>query len=279
MSIQRIEAFIQSGLYKELKQHEGRAKILKGMIRDEQSALNRKRMVWTSLGVVGQFQYSSTYEYNRLELNEYLYDLGLLPEIASIDGNLLSNAQSAELKRFCIPGKSYVRYTPNSLGRVDCSLSDDEYKSNFSLPLEKKVSVWRELHERKEALSVAWDNERVKAIGAEGFQQSRSIHMETGTLTLLTTPVSYRASDVFQYCGADTLIQCAKVDQEKLDEYAAKGYLKKSELKSFRKLVDVQERYLLMTLQSEEQKRKYWDSKVNRLSRLSQLSNLRDGSY
>ncbi|MFC6228753.1 hypothetical protein ACFQI7_13125 [Paenibacillus allorhizosphaerae] len=122
-----------------MKQQEGRAKIIKDMIREEQSALNRKRMVWTSIGVVGQFQYSNSYEYNRLELNEHLYDLGLLPEIATtIDGDLLSNAQATELKRFCIPGKRYVRYSPNHLGRVDCSLSNDVYNSYFSLPLKKR---------------------------------------------------------------------------------------------------------------------------------------------
>ncbi len=227
MTVRGIEGFIQSGSYRELKQLEAKAKILKGMIRDEQSALKRKRMVWKRLRVVGQFQYFSMYEYNQLELNEYLYDLGLLPEIASVDGNLLSNAQVAELKRFCIPGNKYVRYTPNRMGRVDCSLSDDEYKSYFSLPLMNKVGFWRELHERKEALSLAWGNERVLALDTKGFQESSSIPLELGTLSLLTTPVSYRALDVLQSLGPDTLIQCAKVDQEKLDEYAARGYLKK----------------------------------------------------
>lgn len=141
------------------------------------------------------------------------------------------------------------------------------------------MSVWRESHERKEALRLAWDNERVQAIGAEGFQHSRNIYLETGTLSLRTTPESYRASDVLRLFGPDTLIQCAKIDQEKLDEYAARGYLRKSELKSFRKLISVQERYLLMTVQSEEEKRKYWDSKLSRLSTLSQLSNLFKRSY
>lgn len=78
MTVRGIEGFIQSGSYRELKQLEAKAKILKGMIRDEQSALKRKRMVWKRLRVVGQFQYFSMYEYNQLELNEYLYDLGLL---------------------------------------------------------------------------------------------------------------------------------------------------------------------------------------------------------
>lgn len=54
--------------------------------------------------------------------------------------------------------------------------------------------------------------------------------------------------------GADTLIHCAKVNQEKLDEYAGRGFFKKSELKSFSRIVDVQERYILMTLQRESDK-------------------------
>jgi hypothetical protein len=242
------------------------------LIRDDQATLNKKRMEWTSLGVVGQFQNFNTYEYNRMELNELLYNLGLLPQIASIDCHFLTSEQLEELKPLALPGKKYVRYTPNRLGKVDYSCVAVECDLYVGMSIEEKVVIWREMYERREFLDKAWEIQRIQAIGDDIFQPSRSVSLDTGTLSLLETPASYKATDVLHLFGPDILIHCAKVDQEKLDEYAAKGYLKKSELKSFRKLVDVQERYILMTLQSEDEKRKYWDSKLRKFSTLSQLS-------
>jgi hypothetical protein len=147
-----------------------------------------------------------------------------------------------------------------------------------NIPIKEKVILWNETYERKESLSKSWEIERLQAIRSVMFPLSSSVTVETGTLSLLEAPAIYQAADIQQIFGSDTLIHCAKVDHEKLDECAARGYLKKSELKAFRKLVDVQERYILMTLQNENEKRKYWDSKLRRLSILSQLSTASGGS-
>ncbi|MFC0213514.1 hypothetical protein ACFFK0_13780 [Paenibacillus chartarius] len=153
MTLLGIMEFIQSGSYKELKHLGNTAATLKEMIRAEQAALESKRMVWTSLGVVGQFQYFNTFEYDRLQLNEYLYSLGLLPRIACIEISLLSSKQAAEMKQFCIPGNKYVRYTPNRLGRINGDMSEEENTSYHSLSLTNKVSTWKEVYERKETLT------------------------------------------------------------------------------------------------------------------------------
>lgn len=108
MSIFGIQAFIQSGSYKELKLHEEKGRILKDMIRDEQARLNRKRMVWRSVGVVGEVQKANTYEYSQDKLNEFLYSLGLLPDVACIDSSKLTRSQIEILKEFRMPGKRHV---------------------------------------------------------------------------------------------------------------------------------------------------------------------------
>lgn len=276
MTILGIEGFIQSGAYKELKQLEEKSNVLKRLIRDEQAATGRKRMVWTSIGVVGQFQLNKAYEYNFLEFNEYLYNLGILPKIASINVGLLSNEQIIELKRFCIPGKSYVRYTPNRLGRVDCHIPLDEYNYYLSMSQRKKISVWKEMHLRNKVLRKAWESERYHAVNADTFQISKSISIKTGSISLHKRSERLSVGHVLHFLGPKVLIHCARVDHEKLDEYMARGYLKKSDLNSVRKIIDVQESYYLMTLQSEEEKSRYWDSKLRRLSKLSQLSTLHE---
>ncbi|WP_018756431.1 hypothetical protein [Paenibacillus terrigena] len=276
MAILGIEDFILSGAYKEFKQLEEKTNVLKSLIQDKQAATGRKRMVWTSIGVVGEFQLNKTYEYNFLELNEYLYNLGILPKIASINGGLLSNEQKTELKRFCIPGRSYVRYTPNRLGRVDCHIPLDEYNYYLSMSQRKKVSVWKEMHLRNKVLSKVWESERFHAVNADTFQRSRSISIKTGSISLHKRSEKLSVGHVLHFLGPKVLIHCARVDHEILDEYLARGYLKKSDLNSVRKILDVQERYYLMTLQSEEAKSRYWDSKLRRLSMLNQLSTLHE---
>lgn len=128
------------------------------------------------------------------------------------------------------------------------------------MSLEGKVAIWRDIYLRKEFLNKAWEIEKARAIRSDAFNLSKKISIDTGTLCLKETRASYKVEDVLKLFGSDTLINCAKVDQEKLDEYAARGFLKKSELKQFRKIIDVQEKYILMTLQHENEKRKYWES-------------------
>ncbi|KRE48410.1 hypothetical protein [Paenibacillus sp. Soil724D2] len=272
MTILGIEAFIQSGAYRELKHLEEKSNVLKCLIRDKQSALRRKRMVWTSIGVVGQFQINKTYEYNFIEMNEYLYDLGILPKIASINGDLLSQEQEVELKRLCTPGKSYVRYTPNRVGRDECHNPLDEYNHYLSMSLSNKVSVWKDMHLRKSVLNNAWERERKQAVNMDLFHISSNIPIKTGSLSLIKTLERFQAAHVLQLFGPNVLVHCARVDYMILEEYAARGYLKKSDLNSFRKTLDIQESYHLMTMRSENARRRYWDSKVRRLSKLSQLS-------
>lgn len=272
LSVHGIEIFIQSGLYEELKQQAEKAKILKTMIRDGQARLNKKRMEWRNIGVIGIFQNYSVYENKRLELNELLYNLGLLPEVASIDGRLLMTEQAEELKSYCQQGNRYLRYTPNRLGRVNISHISYECSQYVDMPLEDKVVIWKETHIRKELLNKVWKMEQVKTLTSEAFQSSISICLETGTLSLLDTPVTYNAIDVYQLFGAETLIHCSYVNSDKLDECAVRGYLKKSEINSLRKLVDVQERYILMTLKTEEEKRGQLDNKLKKLSWVSRLS-------
>ncbi|KIL41924.1 hypothetical protein SD70_03285 [Gordoniibacillus kamchatkensis] len=261
------------------KSIEEKAKILKTMIRDGQATLNQKRMEWTNIGVTGIFQNYSVYENNRLELNELLYHLGLIPEVASIDGRLLTTEQTEELTSCCQQGKRYLRYTPNRLGKVDISHINDECCSQYvDLALKDKVAIWKETHLRKEFLNRVWKMEQAKTLTSEAFQSSTSVRLETGSLSLLKTPVTYKAVDVYQRFGSDTLIHCSYVNSETLDECAARGYLNKSELDSLRKLVDVQERYILMTRQTEEEKHRQLDFKSKKLSWISQSKSFGNGS-
>ncbi|MGQ7889136.1 hypothetical protein [Paenibacillus sp. WC2504] len=246
---------------------------MKLLIRDDQEALNRKRMIWTSIGVVGQFQYSKIYEYNHLEFNEYLFDLGILPNISIVESGLLSKQQLLELKPFCIPGNNYLRYTLNQFGKEDFHVANSECNKYLSLPLEQKVSVWKETHLRKAHLTNTWKIERSRAKAAESFRSSKTIPLETGSLTMLTTQVSYCASDVLRLFGSDVLISCSKVNVQKMEEYSVKGYLKKTELKSFRRISDVQEKYYLMTLQREDVKRRYWEWKLKKKFYIESISN------
>lgn len=263
-----IKKFILNGYYAQMKYEEEKQRKLKETIREDQTRLNKKRMVWRESGVVGEFTNFMQYNYKHLELNEMLYHLGILPLIASIETKALTENEVVKLRSVQIPGKRYVRYAPNK------EYTKVKYEeSDFTkTPLKEKVVQWKEAYTRFGFLSENWEKERATATHSEAFRISKQLHFEFGTISLLGTPVTYDAEDILQLLGGETLIKCAKVNTDKLPEYAAKGFFNMSDIKKFREVSGVCERYTLMTLQNENTRRNFWYGRLNNLSQLSQNS-------
>jgi len=87
---------------------------------------------------------------------------------------------------------------------------------------------------------------------------------------VLDGPKKYRTDMVLELFDEKTMFKYAKVNFDRMDEIRARGFLKNHELNDVRKVVDVQRRYILLSIQKEKVKKDYWYSKLERLSKLSQ---------
>ncbi|MDQ0874232.1 hypothetical protein QFZ77_002891 [Paenibacillus sp. V4I3] len=267
MSIEEVKNFITDGSYVRLKHAERKLRLLKNIIRDEQDMLNKKRMLWREHGVIGEFITSKVYEYNRLELNELLYDLGILPFISQLNSNLLSAEELQILKPIQVSGEKYIRYSPNILGKIN-GFDQDAYSLYINeLLLSNKVELWKKIFLEVEFLRSAWENKRKLAV--ESCGAFSSIAFELGTLTLLETPACYKVKKAVGYLTKESLLKCAVIDVQKIVEFTARGILKISELNKIRKITDFQRKYFLITLEKEHRKRLFWHAKLERISKLT----------
>lgn len=266
MSIEEVKKFIIDGSYAKLKHEEEKLKVLKTLIRDEQDRLNNNRMVWSEHGVIGEFVTNKLYDYDNKELNVLLYDLGLLPVISYLNTKLLSTEEVQFLKPFQILGVKYIRYTPNTFGKM-YGVSQGVFIENIlEISLSDKVALWKKTFQEVELLRTTWERKRKLAAIAPYFT---SISFEMGTISILESPVRFKSDKVFKLLNKEVFLNCAVVDIQRIIEYTARGFLKKSELNKLRKITDIQRKYILITLQREQNKRMYWQSKLELLSKLS----------
>ncbi|MGX4584452.1 hypothetical protein [Paenibacillus chitinolyticus] len=247
----------------ELKQEEERLRILKILIREEQESLDLKRIVWTVLGVVGEFKIYKVYDYNHEELNALLYNVGLLPLVTFIKSNVLSEVELGRLANIPSQRKRYLRFTPSipfkKLENIPL------FKINVDeLSLLDKVAMWKESNNRFVQLNTIWQREKLKAVVSSELETSKRYTFEFGTFSLLENPIKYRTDKVLELINEKTIFKCARVNLDTMDEIRAKGFIKKQELNGIRRVVDVQKRYILMTIQKEKAMRDYFYSRIRK---------------
>jgi hypothetical protein len=269
LSLEKIKDFVLDGSYMKLKQEEEKLYVLKKMIREEQDSLNLKRIVWNELGVVGVFETYKIYNYNHLDLNILLQDLGVLPLISFIKSEDLTVEELEKIKHVQTRREKYIKFSPNKVWKQNYPTL--LFDSNIDeTKLIEKVDLWRDSYYKYDWLNNIWKREKLRALFSPELNLSKKITFEGGTITLLEARLKYRTEKVFKLLDPESILKRATVDLDRIVEFTARGFLGNKELNNIRKVVDVQRRYLLMTIQKEQEKKDYWYSRLIRLSKLSQ---------
>lgn len=268
MGLDDIKRFIVDGSYMELKKEEERLSILKNLIREEQDSFGLKRSVWEKTGVVGEFQIYKVYEYNHEELKALLYNVGLLPLVSYIKSDDLSEEELGRVAHMPVQSKRYLRFTPTNIFNQHRNTA--LFANMEEVSLLDKVAIWKGCNNKFERLNTKWQREKLRALISPELKTSKRLTFECGTFSVLDGPKKYRTDMVLELFDEKMIYKCAKVNIDRIDEIIASGFLKKHELNGIRKVVDLQRRYILMTIQKEKVKKDYWNSKLERLSKLSQ---------
>ncbi|WNQ09677.1 hypothetical protein MJA45_18865 [Paenibacillus aurantius] len=270
MGLEKIKKFINDGRYLELRMEKEKLHILKNTIREEQDQLNIKRMVWAELGVVGEFQIYKRFDYNSIEVKHILHNIGLMPLVSYIRGNNLTDEELDMIDHIFPRKKRYLRFYPNPKFKQCQNVPLFNTEIN-DLNLIEKVDLWRQSYRNFEQLNNSWNRERKIALTSPELSINTKFPLECGTFSILESPPIYRTDILIGFLDTETILKKAVVDIVKLEDFAARGFINFSDLKLFRKVVDVQRRYWLITLQKEKDKKVYLENRLKRLSMLSQI--------
>jgi hypothetical protein len=273
MSLSDFEKFFENGDYSRLKRISDEIKLIKDCLRDELIKEETKRIEWRECGVVGKFRSVNRYDYNHIALNEYLFNLGILPVLSTVKETCLTKQEKQSIfEARKVDREDIVYFIPSKLTNLGSDKAKDFDLKINELSSVEKVILWKEKMVFKENLEEEW-KALLKGLSWLLKQKEKTnITSMFGTITVKSKNL-YSPISILELFGKDILIRSTRVRLEILEEYAAKGFLNMSEIKNFRKVVNVEQHFVLMELDKEE-RCKDWFSK--RLNKLSELSRRRD---
>ncbi|SDP01921.1 hypothetical protein SAMN04487897_13111 [Paenibacillus sp. yr247] len=250
--------------YGQMKRLESKTDYIKDIIRKELDRMDIKRVQYD--GVAGKYVACNVYETNHVALNDYLNDIGILPHVAQIDLSLIKDSPEdfIAVEPFLIPGRKYVRFSPNKAGRTP-----EEDFSHLGEDPHLLISQWSSSRQELVSLEKNYETLKRKMLKCSILQQERKLPLHYGSVSLLDGKPSFDSEAVYAALGDHFLIQYGKVDMEQLDNFIAMGFLKKMEVDQFRRLVDVRLRFVLISEEDEAKMFAYFHDKTRRLSKLS----------
>ncbi|MDD9266153.1 hypothetical protein ACFPES_03810 [Paenibacillus sp. GCM10023248] len=273
MSLSNFDKFLETGEYSRLKRISEEIKLIKDFIREDLCFKGVTREVWKEYGIVGKFRSINRYEYNHSILNEYLFDLGILPLLSNVKGVCLTDEEKQCLLRANKADREdRVYFIPTKLINLGFNRAQEYNLSLNELSVNEKVLLWKEKMVLKEILEKEWESLLNSLRGLLKQEDNFKIKSMFGTVTLKSKNL-YCPKDVLELLGKDVLIQSTKVRFEKLEEYAAQGFLNMTEIKRFRRVVNVEQQFVLMDLDKEERCKYWFNQRLNKLSELSRRRN------
>ncbi|MBO0961405.1 hypothetical protein J1P26_16995 [Neobacillus sp. MM2021_6] len=246
---ERMEEFIESGSYKHLK-----------IVSSEKEAINKN--IYQHLidseskrheignNLVAKFIPKKIYHYDYPGLNEYLYDRGLLQKLIKLSSSdLKKNQQMLDLFEPFADTPSY--YTKPSFNKVGREFVKIEEHPDLQLTLEEAST--RKRHNmiclrkaQKEYETLKREMGFCQKLIAEG-----KMNHKYGSITRVQKPFIYNPKEIMDKLAIKQLIEYGKPDVGRLMEYVYKGFISKSELESFRQLIDIQLTFVILDLDEE----------------------------
>jgi hypothetical protein len=136
--------------------------------------------------------------------------------------------------------------------------------------LDEQVMEWKVTYLRHEAFARDWEQVKQSAVHSLELLENKKISFAHGSIALMECPVKYDPLKIQERLGMEVLYRTAKVDCERVEEFAAKVFLNISEVQAFRTLKDLQEQYMLTTIEKQAKQIQYWDLRTRHMSELSQ---------
>ncbi|OCT11424.1 hypothetical protein A8709_07070 [Paenibacillus pectinilyticus] len=266
MSFIVLERFIEDGSYHKLKYTTKILDNIKDLIRHDLNSRGIRHETWDEFGVVGKFKMVNRYKYDYQSLNEYLFDLGILPLVASIKQAILTETEIKTLKDSNSNKQDFsLQFFTKNIGNPIIIKGN---ALNNEMTLSEQVYLWKENSQLKNVLNKRWDKILDELTDWLKKQGVKDIKFKYGSLALKEKVYS-SPLEVFNLLGKEVIIRSSIPELDRVEEFAARGFLNISELKEYRQIIGVKEQFILMEVDKEEKCRKWLDRRREKLSGLS----------
>ncbi|MFT9486781.1 MAG: hypothetical protein ACH0QD_05375 [Tepidibacillus sp.] len=266
-----MEDLYLSGTYQAMKKTESIVDSIKESIKSKIPE-DAMKMAINNGSVIAKYSRVNVYETDHKGLAEYLNDIGLLPFVARIDDSILKENPSITelLLPYRLKDEFYTKMTPNKNGRVALEeISYDNYtleqlgvlwtteKANFEM-YNSKVEVAK----REMLRCMLKEAETKKLLDNEGSILKHTSNF--GSVSLMKNKPKYDIEKIYGELGSDFIIENGKIDMGSLDLFVERGFISPSEIKSFRRIVDIQVRFSVMDQKAEQRQFEFFHNKLMR---------------
>lgn len=244
-----MEEYIESGSYKHMKELYSERDVIQQNIYDH--LINHEsRRHEIGCNLVAKFILRNVFQYDYVGLNELLYDHGLLHHLIKLSSNTLKNHQNLLdlLEPYQLKPEFYIKPALNKVGRNKIKVKE---------PLDLKLGLEDAAKKKKEnmiSLKIArkeYNNVKIQITNSWNFKEMKKVEHKYGSLSQIQKPIFYDVNQINDRYAIQALIDYGKPNMEKLDYYMMKGFISKSEVEKYRKLMDIKVEFVVLDLDEE----------------------------
>jgi hypothetical protein len=266
---QLMEEVFESGLYREMKTADNKLESIKKTIRKQFEDGESKRYELPN-ELVAKFVPFPKYETDEKGLKEFLDDFGLLTKATSLKANSFKEEPDLleTLKPFQKPVEHFAQFYLNSNGKAH--IDKEEYLFDEDLNL-----LAMNFLEQKSCFESS--NQRYKRIMKEieacpFLQQAKSLKTNYGTCKLRDKGIEFHTHSVYDEFGSDFLIEYGQVSMNSLEQFISKGYFSSKDIQQFRKMIDINLRFVVMEKESEMKQSEFFHQQMIRKSQMRRFA-------
>lgn len=160
-----------------------------------------------------------------------------------------------------------ICFTPKKAWTLEGSRLNNYEEWSRSIKLIEQVEEWKRKKTRNDIIKGEWEREKERLLSLSSSKDL--LQCDYGRISCCPTKPILRGVDLYRICGQEVLFKCNSIDMSELEIYMAKGFLKKSELSAYRRIIDIRLRYTLMELHKEKRRSEYYHARQSFLSNLS----------
>jgi hypothetical protein len=246
---QLMEEFIEKGIYKHMKTLSNESDFINKNIYHHliQSEVKRHEI---GNHLVAKFIPKKIFHYDYPGLNEYLFDRGLLQKLTKLSSTDINRKQEILdiFKPLSLNSNFYIKPTFNKAGRE--FVKGEEYL-DLQLPLKEASKRKRANFMRLKTVKMEYETLKKKMGICQQLITEGKVNHKYGSVSRIQKPLIYQTSNVTDSFMIETLIKYGKPDMNKIMFYCSKGFFPKSEIESFRKLIDIKLSFVILDLDDE----------------------------
>lgn len=264
---------MEDGKYPLLNQQKGKIDKLTTSVRKKLEESEVKRHEFGEFNMVGKFIAKKVYETDYIALNEYLYDIGLLLQVAEIDNNAIDGnvLYSDMIQDFKLSNSFYIKPNFNKAGKA-LNKGDSPFEVPAEWPIEDMVKQISILKPQVKGLKSEYEHLKKKLMRLPEIQKIQSLPKDMrvpiphkyGSLSLVANSAKYDIPAIYDYIGEWLLIEYGKPNSKLLERFILNGTLSKKDIGQFMTLKDIRLEFTVMTLEDEKKMIDMLDDKNKR---------------